>query len=140
MVNGLACEKSHPLIRGLIALIGVHSCVLGILMLFVPRFMLRVFGFPRPVSIFFPSQGGIFLLILGICYLFALAELAFIKVIFISKAFAVIFLIVHVVFLSAPPVIWVMAAGDGAMFVALGATLYRYHRPVGPRTHKRDSG
>ncbi|OGG45202.1 MAG: hypothetical protein A3F84_07485 [Candidatus Handelsmanbacteria bacterium RIFCSPLOWO2_12_FULL_64_10] len=94
-------------------------------MLFAPHFMVRVFGFSQTASIFFPSQGGIFLLILGVCYLLALREPALVKVILISKAFAVVFLFAHAAFLSAPPSIWAAAAGDTAMLVALSAALFK---------------
>ncbi len=120
--------KRDPLVRGLIWFIGVHSSVLGIVMLLAPRFMLRTFGFPETVPVFFPSQSGIFLLILGVCYLLALREPAFVRVILISKAFAVIFLFTHAAFLSAPPIIWAMFAGDGTMLVALSAALVRRRR------------
>src|SRR6185437_9004635 len=74
----------------LICLIGLESCGLGIVLLIVPRWFLRVTGFPTLGSDFFPSQSGVFLLILEICYLFALSDQAMIKVIVISKLAAVI--------------------------------------------------
>lgn len=120
------------MIRGLIGLIGIHSCVVGILMLFAPSFMLRTFGFSEAVPIFFPSQSGIFLLILGFCYLRALAEPVLVKVILISKAFAVVFLFMHAAYLSAPPIIWAMFAGDATMLAALGAALFLRHRFIVP--------
>jgi len=113
------------LTRGLIALIGLHSLLVGLLMLFAPRFMLGAFGFPADVPVFFPSQSGIFLTILGVCYLLALTEPAFVKVILMSKAFAVLFLVAHVTLLSAPPIIWGAAFGDGGMLVALYVVLHR---------------
>lgn len=128
MVSQLAYTQGDPLIRGLIGFIGIHSCVLGIVMLIAPHFMLRNFGFSETVPIFFPSQSGIFLLILGTCYLLALSEPTFVKVILISKAFAVVFLFAHAAFLSAPPIIWAMFAGDATMLIALSAALFRRYR------------
>lgn len=90
--------------------------------------MLQVFGFPESPSLFFPSQSGIFLVILGMCYLLALREAAFVKVILFSKALAVVFLFVHGLFFSAPPAIWAAGAGDGAMLIALSAALWRRRR------------
>ena len=120
-------------VKGLIALIGLHSCILAMMMLFAPGFMLRTFGFPPQDSIFFPSQSGVFLLILGICYLMALVEPAFVKIIVLSKAFAVIFLFVHVVFLNAPVSIWAAFAVDSTMLVVLAVTLSRQNH----RAHER---
>jgi len=94
-------------------------------MLFATDYMLRVTGFPGARPIFFPSQTGIFLFIFGIFYLLALREFAFIKTILVSKSFAVVFLTVHAVFLSAPPIIWAACVVDGGMLVALSAALVR---------------
>jgi vacuolar-type H+-ATPase subunit I/STV1 len=112
-------------LRWLILFIGIHSCFLGFVMLFVPRFVIGILGFSTSVPLFFPSQCGVFLLILGFCYLRALVEPSFIWTILVSKTFAVGFLLVHVVFLSAPPITWAAAAGDAGM---LGATLFLLHR------------
>ncbi|MBM3851918.1 MAG: hypothetical protein FJ399_02040 [Verrucomicrobia bacterium] len=115
------------MIRLLIALIGLHSLALGILMLAVPRFMLGLLGFAGDIPLFFPSQSGIFLLVLGICYLLALRERGFVKVILISKAGAVLFLVTHAALLHAPPIIWAAAAGDAAMLTALAIALRLEH-------------
>lgn len=114
-----------PLVRLLILLIGVHSLIFGILMLFATDYMLRVTGFPLAMPVFFPFQTGIFLFIFGIFYLLALREFAFVKTILLSKSFAVVFLTVHAVFLSAPPIIWAACVVDGGMLVALSAALVR---------------
>lgn len=117
-------NRSSQWVRILIGLIGVHSVVLGLGMLLWPRFFLGRLGFAGAIPIFFPSQSGIFLLILGVCYLWALSEPALVKVILLSKAGAVGFLVVHAAFLGAPPIIWAAAAGDAGMLAALGAALY----------------
>ncbi|MBI2833401.1 MAG: hypothetical protein HYX76_03120 [Acidobacteria bacterium] len=117
-----------PLVRIVVGLIGIHSCVLGLLMLLIPGVMLRAAGFPEPMPIFFPSQTGIFLLILGVCYLLALSQATLISVIVIAKACAVAFLFVHAAFLSAPPVIWAAGAGDAMMLIVLTAALARHAR------------
>lgn len=116
---------SHVLARLrpiLIAAIAVHSLALGLAMLGAPRAILRFFGFPDPVSAFFPSQCGLFLVVLGVCYVLALRWRALVAVIFVSKAFAVVFLVVHAVFLDAPAAVGAAAAGDAAMLAALAAT------------------
>ena len=109
--------------RLLIVLIGLHSCVLGLGMLFFPGPMMRFSGFP-PMPVFFPSQAGLFLIILGVCYLWSLADVAFVKIILLSKAKAVVFLVFHAVFLSVPPMVIAAAFGDAAMLLGLGAVLY----------------
>jgi hypothetical protein len=116
------------LLAALVALIGVHSCVLGGAMLFAPLWMAHALGFEEPASPFFPSQSGIFLLVLGGCYLLALRRPALVAVIVVSKALAVPFLVIHAAFLDAPPSIWAAAAGDGSMLAALLLVLSRRRR------------
>lgn len=120
--------QRSPLVRLLALLIGLHSCCLGLLMLLAPGTMLKLLGFSPGIPVFFPSQSGIFLLILGGCYLWALVDPAFLWVILASKAAAVAFLVVHAVFFAAPPMIWAAAAGDGGMFTVLAAVMFREHR------------
>jgi hypothetical protein len=122
-----------PLVRLLILFIGVHSLALGILMLFATDYMLRITGFPGVRPIFFPSQTGIFLFIFGIFYLHTLRDFSFVKTILVSKSFAVVFLTVHAVFLSAPPIIWAACVVDGGMLVALSAALVRVRSAVAAR-------
>lgn len=105
--------------RPAVLLVGLHSCVLGLLMLLAPRFTLGLMGYGDPGDLFFPSQSGIFLLILGVCYLLALREPALVTVILVSKAMAVAFLVAHAAFLGAPPVIAAAAAGDAGMLAAV---------------------
>ena len=128
MEADLSRWKADKLLWWLLLLVGAHSCILGIAMLFVPRLMLATLGFPTDVPLFFPSQSGIFMLILGLCYLRALIEPSFVRTLLVSKAFAVAFLLVHVLFLSAHPIIWTAGAGDAAMLVAVLLMLRRHRR------------
>ena len=121
------------LTRTVILLIGLHSCALGLLMLLLPLWTLRLMGFGDPGSAFFPSQSGIFLLILGVCYLGALRRPALVFVILVSKALAVAFLVVHAAFLGAPAVVGAAAAGDAAMLAAILWARHRARRAAGSR-------
>ena len=128
MDDDLSRWKDDTLLWWMILLVGIHSCVLGLAMLLAPRLILATFGFAPSASIFFPSQSGIFLLILGVCYLRALVVPSFVWTILVSKALAVLFLLVHVAFLDAPPIIWAAAAGDAAMLAAVAVLLHRHGR------------
>ena len=114
--------------QALIVLIGAHSCILGLLMLFATEFMLRLIGFPLMGSLFFPSQVGIFLLLMGIFYFISLPEPTFIKTILISKAFAVVFLLAECA--SSPVSFWLWGAlaGDALMLLLTCAALLRHKR------------
>lgn len=118
MDGDLTRHGEERLLRWLILIVGVHSCVLGAAMLLAPGYVLSMLGYAPAGPLFFPSQSGIFLVILGVCYLRALVEPSFVWTIVVSKGLAIAFLLTHLVFLSAPPIIWAAAAIDGAFFVA----------------------
>lgn len=101
-------------------------------MLAAPALMARLFGFGDSVPVFFPSQSGIFLTVLGLCYLTALVEPSFVWTILVSKALAVVFLVVHVAFLSAPRIILGAAAGDAGMLLMMMAAMARAGAPPEP--------
>ncbi len=127
--------KNDKLLQLLILLVGIHSCILGVAMLFATRLMVAALGFATSVPLFFPSQSGIFMLILGLLYLRAIAAPSYVWTILVSKALAVLFLFAHVVFLAAPPIIWAAGAGDATMLIAVALMLRRHHRLPPDRTH-----
>jgi len=105
-----------------VLLVGLHSVLLGIAFLAAPRALSEHFGLATGGSAFFPSQSGVFLLVLGVCYLLALRDGSLLVVLVLSKTAAVLFLLVHVVLLDGPPILWAVAGGDAAMLAAtLGA-------------------
>lgn len=122
------------MVRLLIGLIGLHSVALGLALLGWPRAMLELLGFADSIPIFFPSQSGIFLVILGACYLRALFVPTWVTIILFSKACAVAFLLVQAAFLGAPGIIWAAAAGDATMLVALSLALFRSKGTTAPGT------
>jgi len=128
-VIGRIVDRRGPggLLRVVVVLIGVHSCALGLALLFAPLAMTGWLGFEAEAA-FFPAQSGAFLLILGVCYLLALRDRALIAVIVVSKVIAVFFLVAHAAFLDAPPMVWAAATGDAAMLVVLLVTLRRARR------------
>lgn len=129
MDDDLTRWTSDKPLRWLILLVGAHSCLLGLAMLLAPRLMAEALGFEASVPVFFPSQSGIFMLILGVFYLRAIADPAYVWTILVSKALAVAFLLMHVLFLSAPPIIWAAGAGDAAMLAAVALLVRRNRRP-----------
>jgi len=109
--------------RWLILLIAAHSLILGCLMLFIPNLMLLACGFEQQTPPFFPAQTGLFLMILGACYLASLRMPQLILVILISKAAALAFLVTFGLLLGGPLSIWLAAVGDGAMLAAVISAL-----------------
>jgi hypothetical protein len=107
-------------LRVVVVVVGVHSVLLGLAVLLFPRTFTEQLGFPGLDSIFFPTQAGAFLVALGVIYLLALRDRAFVWAIVVSKSVAVLFLFTHALFLDAPGS--VLAAGLGDLLL-LAATL-----------------
>lgn len=123
-------RRADRLMQAAITFIGLHSILLGAAMLLFPTPMLGLLGFPPATDPFFPSQSGIFLLILGAFYLRALVRPAYVELILCSKAVAVVFLLSSALVRPTPPLIWAAAAGDFSMLVATGA-LAIHRRSIG---------
>jgi hypothetical protein len=119
MAGILSLLRITGVIRWVILLVAIHSCVLGSFLLVAPKFVSSIFGFETAENPFFASQAGLFLLILGVCYLLALKIPDLILVILISKGAAVLFLVFQALFLNAPPLTWAAAAADATMLGGL---------------------
>ena len=128
MADDLTLWRNDRLLSSVILLVGLHSCALGSALLIAPRFALAAAGFADPDSIFFPSQSGIFLLILSFCYLRALTVPSFVWTILVSKTLAVAFLLVHLMLPGTRPILWLAAAGDATMLAAVVFALRRHRR------------
>ncbi len=105
--------------RGVIALVGAHSVILGVSLLFFPRPFLCLFRWPEMESILFTSQAGLFLLLLGTVYLGALKIPPLVWWLLGSKACAFVFLMLTYLLGLAPPVVLVAGVLDGAMGAAV---------------------
>jgi hypothetical protein len=100
-----------------IIIVGMHSLVLGVGMLFAPIRFLSLAGWPHPPADdpLFASQSGIFLIILGVAYLAALRHDVFIWLIVGSKLAAVLFLFGHGLFAGAPFQVMLLGGVDACM-------------------------
>ena len=88
----IAPSNAALLKRLSILLVASHSLILGTAMLFAPREVLALVRWPQVVDLFFASQAGILLVILGFGYLAALWHEALVWLIVGSKLGAVLFL------------------------------------------------
>ena len=106
--------------RDLVVLaVAMHSITLGISLLFFPLPALRLVGWAYAGPAFWPSQAGLFLVILGVAYALAVRTRPLVWLIVGSKAGAVVFLFTSVVMGNAPPVVARLACGDGLMALAV---------------------
>ena len=102
-----------------IALVALHSFILGCVLFAVPGWLLDLFSWDYDGSMFFTRQAGAFLVSLSFGYILALKyrEAAFFIV--ASKIVAVVFLLTEFFFRSAPVIILVAGVFDGVMAIAL---------------------
>ena len=110
-------------------LASLHSLLLGFTMLVFPSWFLTIMRWPYPERPFYPSQSGIFLIILCVAYFSALKYRGMVRFIIFSKMAAVAFLLALLFFVSAPSVILLTAILDGLMGSALWVL---YHLTEGP--------
>ncbi|MFQ6096230.1 MAG: hypothetical protein ACE5O2_00780 [Armatimonadota bacterium] len=106
-----------------IAAVAAHSLILGALMLLTPGRLLRIVGWEPPDDLFFASQSGAFLLILGAAYLGALWHRPYVWILIGSKLGACVFLYAHGLFLGAPFSVMLLGAEDGCMGLLVWAAV-----------------
>lgn len=108
----------------LLLAVAAHSIALGFTLLFLPRWALDLVGWGYTGQLFWPCQAGLFLMILGTAYAFAVRVTPLVWLVIGSKASAVVFLLLSVIWLSPPSVVPLLGIGDGLMGVAV-AVAYR---------------
>jgi hypothetical protein len=111
-------EKLNSL---LLLSVGIHSILLGCLIYFFTDFFCRIFFSGHMENIFFIRQAGVFLFLMGIFYLYPLADLKnsynFILLAAFSKVTAVYFLLANAKFAPSPKMIYLTAFFDFLMAV-----------------------
>lgn len=111
--------NSYRLLLAIILAVGFHSIMLGLVMLFAPHWFLNLMEWPHDADLFFPSQSGIFLTILGLGYMASLKYVEFYYFTLVSKLFAVVFLFTHWLFLDAPSSVKYAGAVDAFWLLLL---------------------
>ena len=98
-----------------IIVVAGHSLILGIALLFAPGEVLAFVQWPLVVDLFFVSQAGIFLTILGFAYLAALRHKVLVWLIVGSKLGAVLFLFGQSFFVEARFHLILAGIGDACL-------------------------
>ncbi len=113
-----------------LVLLGVaaHSIGLGLTLLFFPRWALKLVGWEYSGQMFWPCQAGLFLVILGTAYGAAVRLPSLIWLVLGSKAAAVTFLLLSVVWLQAPTIVPLLGCGDGLMGLAVAVAFWQVRR------------
>jgi hypothetical protein len=110
-------------LHAVVLAVAAHSIGLGLSLLFFPAWALRLVGWHYTGPVFWPSQAGLFLVILGVAYACALRLRPLVWLIIGSKAGAVLFLGASIAWLQAPRLVALLGSADGLMGLAV-ALLY----------------
>ena len=106
-----------------VGIVAAHSMILGAAMLYWPRQTMNLFGWGYDGPTFFPSQSGVFLLLLGMAYAIGAKRREFARFLVASKAVAVAFLVSQYIQGNAPDVAILAAIADGLMGAAVAGVL-----------------
>lgn len=105
--------------------VAAHSIALGIAFLFFPMRVLGLVRWQYTGPVFWPSQAGLFLLILGSAYAAAIRLRALVWLVIGSKAGALVFLLVSALWVDAPRIVALLAWGDGLMGLAVAVAFWQ---------------
>ncbi len=113
----------HMLLNLAVLGVAAHSVALGVCLLSFPAWTLRLVGWEYAGPVFWPSQAGLFLIILGAAYGAAVRYRPLLWLLIGSKGCAFIFLMAHALWLDAPRLAVLLGAGDGAMGLTVALLL-----------------
>jgi hypothetical protein len=105
--------------RTLVALIALHSLVVGLFLTFGTEWGARFGGFPTPVPLFFPRQAGAFHFVVAGVYLVEYFRYRGVLLLVMTKSIAVVFLGLTTVLVTVPWVVPLSGLGDAAMALAV---------------------
>jgi hypothetical protein len=110
----------------LIILISLHSCIVGLMLLFAADWAVRFAGWAGADPIFFIWQAGAFHFVLAAGYLVEYSRTRTISLLLIAKTTAFVFLIGGSLLVETPWSVWFSGFADGAMAL----TAFLVHRAV----------
>lgn len=116
----LKVEKTISVFLWLIAL---HSFIVGVGLIFLPSSVFEFLGFNPSFERFFSTQGGVFHIIMSVCYAMGASDikkyLALIVFSFIVKFIAAIFLLFYFILISSQLLIILSCISDLAMGIII---------------------
>lgn len=111
----------------LISAIALHSLIVGLALLFLGNWGLRLGGWEEASPLFFSRQAGAFHVVVAIGYFLEYRRYGSIYLLLIAKTVAVIFLSTTMIVDDSPWTVPVSALGDGLMGLA-AMTVHRMTR------------
>ncbi len=109
------------LLPPLVALIVLHSAVLGLAAVVAPEWGLRFTGFGTASPMFFARQVGVFHMVVAVAYALEWLRYRGVSVLLMAKCCAVAFLALELLRGPQPWIVPVSLAGDAAMALAVAA-------------------
>jgi hypothetical protein len=107
----------------LFTLIFIHSFLVGIALIFHPPEIMRMMGFHSISEDFFPVQGGIFHILMGIFYLSVVKRVEGFKTLIyfsiVAKLMAFVFLLFYYFLVDGILIVLVSGIADGAMALVI---------------------
>ncbi len=118
------------LLRILLRLIGLHSFIVGCALITQPAFLMKLAEFGPEYERFFPTQGGVFHIVMAVCYVMASLDLRkhYSMIVFsiAVKMIATFFLLIYYFVIDPKWIVLVSGLGDGMMAVMIYAALRYY--------------
>ncbi len=115
----------------ILGLIALHSCIVGISLITQPAFLMNLAVFGADCESFFPAQGGVFHIAMGICYIMAALKpnkrKCMITFSIIVKFVATFFLLTYYFTIDSKLIVLLSGIGDGIMGLMIFAALQYYH-------------
>jgi len=121
-------------LRALLALVGIHSIAVGIGLMAHPASVFEFMGYARCSEPFFPTQGGVFHIVMAVGYLMAAADPSgnrcLITFAVVVKLLATAFLVFYWSAIDRIPVVLVSGVLDGLMGVLILAASVTWRRSL----------
>lgn len=132
ILKNLYIEQSGELLKIVLYLMSFHSLCVGIGLISVPSEMFELLGYSKCTERFFPTQGGVFHIIMAAGYLMGALKYpkAFDLIIFsiIVKFSATVFLLIYFLIVKNTWLIIISAVTDGIMGIVVFMLLKKVSR------------
>jgi len=125
---------NHPdkLLSTVLVLVAIHSLGMGLILIVQPAVLMKFAGFNLDCEHFFPTQGGVFHLLMSVVYLIGATHVEkyhhFIVFSIFVKAVALLFLMMYCFAAEFKWIVFLSGIGDGVMGLMIFLAFQHYLR------------
>jgi hypothetical protein len=123
-------KSPRSILTTVLILVAIHSFCVGIGLVFWPITLMRYFGFGQCSERFFPTQGGVFHIVMSVGYMMAALDryrcLVFFSI--VVKVAATIFLFIYFFAVDQIWLVLLSGVGDGIMAILISLSYISYYR------------